>query len=141
MRMVSEDEYQQLTKQPKTAESIKNHFFHKRGEQASELLNSKKIPEDIKMHLYSSLMKNVKKQLKEIIIKPIYVKLTIENTHINGKPIQDALDTDNSSIFFLQSQPLFLNNLYHRLRQNFQKMMKNFLIQYPIILKEKFKIL
>lgn len=83
LRVISEDEYQRLEKKSKPTVHAQNHFLEESTQNASEVINSKKIPDDIKIHLYSGIMKNVKKQIEEIINKPIAVKLNIDNKESN----------------------------------------------------------
>ena len=83
LRVISEDEYQRLEKKSKPTLHAQNHFLEETTQNASEIINAKEIPDDIKIHLYSGIMKNVKKQIEEIINKPIAVKLNVENQETN----------------------------------------------------------
>lgn len=74
MRVVSEDEYSQLLKKTNTMEHAKTHFFTDKDQEATSVFGSL-ISEDIKVQLYSSLMKRVNNQLKDILDKPISVRM------------------------------------------------------------------
>lgn len=129
MRIVSEEEYNQLEKQRKPIDFAQNHFLDDKGNQVSDLLQSD-IPEDIKLQMYSSLMKGFSSKLKDMIEKPISVKLsvdkkqkTIEDSNkleesesaipssINSTPVSSPEKTTlgKKDITFIKDMPLTLN--------------------------------
>lgn len=79
MRVVSEEEYGRYNKLTKPIDYANNHFLTDKSDEVSEVLNSN-IPEDIKIQLYSSLMKHVSHKLREIIDKPVNVNLSINQS-------------------------------------------------------------
>lgn len=137
MRIVSEDEYALLLKKNQPVEHAKSHFLVDKGEEASKLLDSK-IPDDIKIQLYSSVMSHVNQQLQEILNKPISIKLsgsedwnilpqhTVSNVQADSvTPFSTPQSTPNSSpgksllnskdVSFLKDFPSSLSNKAYNL--------------------------
>jgi hypothetical protein len=96
MRVVSEEEFGRLNKLRKPVEHANTHFLTDKADEVSEVLHSN-IPEDIKLQLYSSLMKHVTHKLREIIDKPINVNMSINHKANPKDKTKPVLRRDSSS--------------------------------------------
>jgi len=76
MKLISEDEYNTLTKFRDRDILLSNeeNFTLDKNKSMENILDSNEIPDDIKVNLYSKLLRNVHEDLKKISEKPILVE-------------------------------------------------------------------
>ena len=96
LRLITEDEYRQLSKTP-TVRHIREHYFQDAAKEASSILEKDKIPEDFKIQLYSSVMNSVKNQLTEILNRPIKLDISIDGENVRKLKPTSREDNAKSS--------------------------------------------
>jgi hypothetical protein len=89
MRMLTNEEYEKLHQKSGVVSEVNEKFFHKTNQKASDILDAKDIPDDIKLQLYGSVMTAVKQQLNEILNKPVNVNFSVTKDH---SVLADALN-------------------------------------------------
>ncbi len=86
MKLVADDEYERYIKKSSPIKDAKEHFFRDVHTNSENVLSNDSIPDDIKIQLYSSVMRHVKEKLHQALSEPINVK-------ISGFPEKSVVDT------------------------------------------------
>lgn len=138
MKLVTEAEYESLSKRANLPENTLVNL----EKSATQTLNDKHIPEDVKIRIYSSVMSSVGNQLKQILNKPLpvaVVNLPRSDHDSTWLPEASNLNTDTSAISsnaLLEETDLELNDedlqLLQKLPEKWQKKARNIML----ILKE-----
>jgi hypothetical protein len=76
MKLIAEDEYERFVKKSSPIKDAKEHFFHDVHTDSENVLSNNEIPDDIKIQLYSSVMRHVKDKLHQALSEPINVKIS-----------------------------------------------------------------
>ncbi|CAL8133559.1 unnamed protein product [Orchesella dallaii] len=92
MRLIKESDFNELSKLG-SVNPLTETSFIRDNYTANEILDSKTIPDDIKVQLYSSVMSGIGEQLQQILNKPILVK---DVTSLNDED-RPEIETDNIS--------------------------------------------
>jgi len=101
MKMITEDEYDRLHHKTTNVKQVNESFFHKANRNATDILESKDIPDDIKLQLYGSVMSTVKNQLHQILNKPINVNLSVtKSTDINDSALASSTNLSDQFVSF-----------------------------------------
>jgi len=105
VKKVLEDALEKPYSKPLNVQKVNEGFFQKSNQNATELLEAKDIPDDIKLQLYGSLMSVVKTQLHEILNKPINVNFSVSNKLENGGSLDSTIGSSSAEFGTPGSSP------------------------------------
>lgn len=129
MKLVSEIEYEKLlSKSQYLPKSLDEKNFFDKDSLASSILNLHTLPDDIKLHIYSSVLKNVNEKLIEIKNTPS--KVLVMNPDKNINIINKPSVVNNKKISVTTSEEnltlrdlALLNHITIKLRNSAKKLM------------------
>ena len=116
LRVIGEEEYQALAKQSvkkvevDPVENARKHYLLEEDNKATNVLQSSSIPDDIKVQMYSSVLKSIKGHITKILSEPINVNLLEKNVeYVNGPSNTNELlkSPANSTTFDMDEQEAY----------------------------------